>query len=77
MYSLLIDTHDKDVLLVLYKDGKVQDKICKESNMRHSEITMPSLIELLEKNSVNMTIRHPLGAVFLFDFPEKKVLKIV
>lgn len=54
MYSLLIDTHDKDVLLVLYKDGKVQDKICKESNMRHSEITMPSLIELLEKNSVNI-----------------------
>ena len=43
MYSLLIDTHDKDVLLVLYKDGKVQDKICKESNMRHSE-----------KNTVNI-----------------------
>ena len=53
MYSLLIDTHDKDVLLVLYKDGKVLDKINKESNMRHSEITMPSLIDLIERNGLN------------------------
>ena len=54
MYSLLIDTHDKNVLLVLYKDGKVLDMIDKESNMRHSEITMPSLVELIEKNGLTI-----------------------
>ena len=54
MYSLLIDTHDKEVLIVLYKDGKVLDKINKESNMRHSEVTMPSLVDLLSKNSINI-----------------------
>lgn len=54
MYSLLIDTHDKDVLIVLYKDGKVLDKVNKESNMRHSEITMPSLVELINKNGITI-----------------------
>lgn len=54
MYSLLIDTHDKDVLLVLYKDGKVLDYINKESNMRHSEVTMPSLVELINKNGITI-----------------------
>ena len=54
MYSLLIDTHDKNVLLVLYKDGKVLEIVNKESNMRHSEITMPSLVELIDKNCLNI-----------------------
>lgn len=54
MYSLLIDTHDKDVLLVLYKNGKVLDKICKESNLRHSEITMPSLVEIMDRNDIQI-----------------------
>lgn len=54
MYSLLIDTHDKNVLLVLYKNGKVLDLINKESNMRHSEITMPSLIEIVEKKGIKV-----------------------
>ena len=47
MYSLLIDTHDKNVTLVLYKDGKVLSFKDFESNMRHSEVAMPSLIDLL------------------------------
>ena len=54
MYSVLIDTHDKNVLFVLYKDGKVLDKINKESNMRHSEIAMPSLIDLIERNNLKI-----------------------
>lgn len=54
MYSVLIDTHDKEVLFVLYKDGKVLDKINKESNMRHSEIAMPSLIGLIERNNLKI-----------------------
>ena len=63
MYSLLIDTHDKNVLLVLYKDGKVLDKINKESNMRHSEITMPSLIALIEKNGIKIQDLDEIYAV--------------
>lgn len=54
MYSLLIDTHDKNVLFVLYKDGNVLDKVNKESNMRHSEIAMPSLIDLIERNGLKI-----------------------
>ena len=54
MYSVLIDTHDKAVLLVLYKDGKVLDIVNKESNMRHSEVTMPSLIDLIERNGLTV-----------------------
>ena len=54
MYSLLIDTHDKLVSYVLYNDGKVVDQVQLESNMRHSEIAMPSLIELLKKNNLEI-----------------------
>jgi len=52
MYSLLIDTHDTKVVFVLYKDGNI---ICKnelESNMRHSEIAMPSLVAILSDNNI-------------------------
>lgn len=52
MNSLLIDTHDTKVSFVLYKDGILKDKIEVESNMRHSEIAMPSLIELIKKNNL-------------------------
>lgn len=55
MYSLLIDTHDKDVLLALYENGKIRDKIEKESKMRHSEITMPSLVELINRNGLRIS----------------------
>lgn len=61
MYSVLIDTHDKEVLFVLYKNGQVLDKINKESNMRHSEIAMPSLIDLIERNSLNI---HDIDEIF-------------
>ena len=54
MYSLLIDTHDKLVSFVLYKDGKTIDIKNIESNMRHSEIAMPSLIDILKTNNVDI-----------------------
>lgn len=55
MYSLFIDTHDTKVVFVLYKDQK--ELIVKEieSNMRHSEIAMPSLIAILEDNGLKST----------------------
>ena len=54
MYSLLIDTHDKNVVLVLYKDEKCIDKIVVESKKGHSEVTMPNFIELLKRNNVDI-----------------------
>ena len=54
MYSLLIDTHDTKVSFVLYKDGLVKDKIILESKMKHSEIAMPSLDEIISRNNINI-----------------------
>lgn len=53
MYSLLIDTHDTKVSFVLYKDMKVLSFKDFESNMRHSEVAMPSLIDLLTEFKIN------------------------
>ena len=41
MYTLFIDTHDKDVLIILYKDGKIISKEDVFSSNQHSEITLP------------------------------------
>lgn len=54
MYSLLIDTHDIKVTYVLYKDGKVIDLKDINSNMRHSEIAMPTLIDLISSNNLEI-----------------------
>jgi tRNA threonylcarbamoyl adenosine modification protein YeaZ len=54
MYSLLIDTHDTKVTFALYKDGLLQELIEKESKMRHSEIAMPTLIDLLNNNKIDI-----------------------
>lgn len=55
MYSLLIDTHDTKVSYVLYKNQELLTVKELESNMRHSEIAMPSLIEILNNNGVKST----------------------
>ena len=55
MYSLYIDTHDKEIVLCLYKDGKVLDKNIKNSTRNHSDYTMPMLKELLDNNDQNNT----------------------
>lgn len=48
MYTLLIDTHDKDILVCIYKDGKVLKKIGKTSPNNHSNIVMPMLSKLFD-----------------------------
>jgi len=55
MYSLLIDTHDTKVSFVVFKDYKVLDVIDIESNMRHSEIAMPNLVHILDKNDIDIS----------------------
>ena len=54
MYTLLIDTHFSEVLILLYKDGKVISKVREESNQSHSILTMPLLNDLLDKQNINI-----------------------
>lgn len=50
MFSLFIDTHAKNVLVILFKDGKIIDKIDLETINKHSVVTMPSIRTILENN---------------------------
>ena len=53
MYTLFIDTHAANTLLILYKDNNLYKIKNKESNSQ-SEVIMPTLIELLEEE--NLTV---------------------
>ena len=53
MYSLLIDTHLSDTVIVLYKDGKQIDISIINSKSGHSEVAMPTLFSILEKNKLD------------------------
>ena len=55
MYSLFIDSHDKNVVIVLYKDGKVFKESIIESVNKHSQIVMPELKKVFD--SVGLSIR--------------------
>ena len=55
MYTLFIDTHDKNVLIILYKDGKIFNVVDKITNNKHSEVTMPAIDALLKKVNVDVT----------------------
>ena len=52
MITLLIDTHSNEINLRLYKDQKLIDFTIKGENQNHSEITMPAIKELLQRNSL-------------------------
>lgn len=53
MYELFIDTHYQELVLVLFKDGKVFDKRIRKEG-KHSEYFISLLQELLETNSVTI-----------------------
>ncbi|HAB67487.1 MAG TPA: tRNA (adenosine(37)-N6)-threonylcarbamoyltransferase complex dimerization subunit type 1 TsaB [Firmicutes bacterium] len=48
MYTLFLDTHDKDVIVIIYKDGKIVGKKDIVSNNKHSQVTLPAIVEVLE-----------------------------
>ena len=52
MYSLFLDTHDKKVTIILFKDGKVIDHFELISNNKHSVITLPAIKNILENNNL-------------------------
>lgn len=66
MISLFLDTHDKNIIEVLYRDGKVLDKNIRISERNHSDFTMPMLDELLKRN--NLTVQD-LNEVFVCNGP--------
>ena len=52
MYTLFLDTHDKEVVIVLYKNNKIIEKIIENSNYQHSQITIPLIKEVLDKHGL-------------------------
>ena len=66
MYSLFIDTHDKKVIIILYKDGKIINKTVEESKNKHSEITMPILDKTLSDSGVEP---NELGEIIVVNGP--------
>lgn len=66
MYSLFIDTHDKNVVIVLFKDGIVFKEKNIVSNNKHSEVTIPTLNDLL--NEANIKV-NDVGEVIVVNGP--------
>ena len=54
MYTLFIDTHDKDLIIALYKDGKLVSVEKKESMRNHSDYAMPLIEKTLMDNSLDI-----------------------
>jgi len=54
MYSLLLDTHGQNVIIVLYKDGKVIDTIDMISNNKHSVVLWPKIDEIFGNNNITV-----------------------
>lgn len=54
MYTLFIDTHYKDVIIVLFKDMVLLDKNIILNVDNTSVETMPTIIDILEKNSLKV-----------------------
>lgn len=66
MISLFIDTHDKNIIEALYKDGKILDKNIRLSERNHSDYTMPMLKDLLENNNLSV---HDLDEILVCNGP--------
>ena len=55
LYTLFIDTHDKNVLIILYKDGKIIIKDDIETKNKHSEVAMPTIANVLEQAKIDVS----------------------
>lgn len=66
MYSLYIDTHDKNVVIILFKDGKVLDMKTLSSTNKHSQITLPTIREVLDEQRLDI---HDLGEIIVVNGP--------
>ena len=66
MYTLFIDTHDKNVLIILYKDGKIINKENLETKNKHSEVAMPTIDKVLKDANVDVS---DLGGIIVVNGP--------
>lgn len=54
LYTLFIDTHDKKVLIILFKDGNIVIKEDLETKNKHSEVAMPTIDKVLKSSNVDI-----------------------
>lgn len=66
MNSLFIDTHDKEIIITLFKNGKVLEANLKSSERHHSDFTMPMIESVLKNN--NLTV-HELDEILVVNGP--------
>lgn len=66
MYTLFIDTHSSNIVLILYKDKKIVKKITQESNMSHSVYCLPLIKKLLSENNIEL---KDLGLILVVNGP--------
>ena len=66
LYTLFIDTHDKNVLIILFKDGKIIKKENLETKNKHSEVTMPTIDKVLKDSNVDVS---ELGNIIVVNGP--------
>ena len=66
MNTLLIDTHDRELLLAIYKDEKLKWKKEIKEQLDHSTVCMPSLVALL--NEASLTI-HDINDIVVVNGP--------
>ena len=53
MYTLFLDTHNQEVVVVLYKDGEVKQAVNKVSGYQHSQIALPLIKEVMDKEGIS------------------------
>ena len=63
MYTLFIDTHYKDVLILLFKDNNVLDKLLLKDVKNTSESLLPSIIQILFNNSLKINDINKIAVV--------------
>ncbi|MCX4366083.1 MAG: tRNA (adenosine(37)-N6)-threonylcarbamoyltransferase complex dimerization subunit type 1 TsaB [Bacilli bacterium] len=66
MYSLFIDTHDKDINITLFQAGKVLESSIRTSERHHSDFTMPMIDNIIKNN--NLTV-HDLNEILVVNGP--------
>jgi tRNA threonylcarbamoyl adenosine modification protein YeaZ len=55
LYTLFIDTHDKNVLIILFKDGKIISTEDLETKNKHSEVALPTIASILDNSNVDVS----------------------
>lgn len=63
MYTLFLDTHDKNVLIILYKDGKVISEKCLSTINKHSEVALPTIKAVLDNVNIDVTLLNNIIVV--------------